>query len=272
MEDPPDDEATSPTSPSEVPSIAGVDLSIHRGDAPAEMRCRQVQRLSIPLTSCRDWCTTEPEPEGECSHDCAESYGYPDPGLSACELNALLLTAHTSSFRSLEPLGRLVDQAISKMLITLPTQQRQKVIGSLNTCDVELPFPEEGRHIVTSLLSAIRGTQQVRIDFVTDANSSQRLQTKVSPYRLIASSDHWKLIGRSSLHRGVRHFNVSRICSVEITGDTFRLPKTFLRHYRSSDVFAKGAHIENREDGPSSPLTRPHESSAPKRHEDKSCQ
>ncbi|MCX7429094.1 MAG: HTH domain-containing protein [Planctomycetia bacterium] len=194
----------------------------------------------------------------------------PNPSLTAGEINALLLAAYTSSFRSLESLGQLADQAISKMLITLPRQQRQEIISSLKSCAVELSLHEGQQHILTSLLSAVCRRQQTRIAFIPDASGRPPLHTKISPYRLIAASDGWKVVGRSSLHRGVRCFEVSQIHSVEITEDTFSLPQKFLRHHGASNVLFSRGHVKRSQEGLASLLAMSSESSASDQKEDDS--
>jgi predicted DNA-binding transcriptional regulator YafY len=169
----------------------------------------------------------------------------PNPSLTPDETKALLLTAYTSSFRSLESLGPLADQAISKMLITLPREQRQEIIGSLKSCAVELPPCEGQQRILTGLLSAVCERRQTRISFSTGGRGP-RLKTTLSPYCLIAAPEGWRVLGRSSRHRGVRSFDVSRIHSLEVTDDTFSPLQTSLRRHGVSNALFERGCVQHR--------------------------
>jgi predicted DNA-binding transcriptional regulator YafY len=51
--------------------------------------------------------------------------------------------------------------------------------------------------------------------------------TRLEPYRLLFSRRSWYVIGRSSLHRSRRTFNVGRIRKLEVLDDTFQIPRRF---------------------------------------------
>jgi predicted DNA-binding transcriptional regulator YafY len=53
------------------------------------------------------------------------------------------------------------------------------------------------------------------------------IQTRLSPYRLVFSRHSWYVIGRSSLHRSVRIFKLTRIRELELTDDSYEIPRNF---------------------------------------------
>ncbi len=80
--------------------------------------------------------------------------------------------------------------------------------------------------IYRQLLEAITGRKNVRLTYDSVAEGEQ-IQTKLSPYRMLFSRRSWYVIGRSSLHRGLRTFNVARVHGVEPLEDSFHLPRGF---------------------------------------------
>lgn len=55
----------------------------------------------------------------------------------------------------------------------------------------------------------------------------ETIKTKLRPYQLLFSRRSWYVIGRSSLHREVRMFNIGRISDLIITREKYTIPKTF---------------------------------------------
>ncbi len=53
------------------------------------------------------------------------------------------------------------------------------------------------------------------------------ITTKLNPYRLLFSRRSWYCIGRSSLHRGARTFNVGRIVSLKELESRYTIPAGF---------------------------------------------
>jgi len=80
--------------------------------------------------------------------------------------------------------------------------------------------------IYDQLLVAAAQRRQVRIEYDSLTEWS-RINTRLSPYRLLFSRRSWYIVGRSSLHRGVRTFNLSRIRSLEPLDSEFNLPRGF---------------------------------------------
>lgn len=78
---------------------------------------------------------------------------------------------------------------------------------------------------------AITERKKIRIEY-DSLHETRVINTLVSPYRLLFLRHSWYAIGRSSLHRAVRTFNLRRVLSSEITEDDFDMPPRFsLKRY-----------------------------------------
>lgn len=84
----------------------------------------------------------------------------------------------------------------------------------------------EAKPTYRQLLAALTKRKSVRIRYRT-LSTSKHEQTKLHPYRLLFSRRSWYVIGRSSLHRGVRTFNLSRIEGLEQLDDSYKIPQRF---------------------------------------------
>jgi len=76
------------------------------------------------------------------------------------------------------------------------------------------------------LITAITSRRAVRLEY-DSYSESERILTKLSPYRLLFSRRSWYVIGRSSLHRQTRTFHLGRIHQMELLNDRFQFPRGF---------------------------------------------
>lgn len=82
------------------------------------------------------------------------------------------------------------------------------------------------REIYEQLVDAIavRRVVVIRYESLTEWES---ITTRLRPYQLLFNRHSWYVIGRSSIHRGPRTFNLSRIASLEPTNQTFARARGF---------------------------------------------
>lgn len=81
------------------------------------------------------------------------------------------------------------------------------------------------------LLDARRERRVLRMKYAS-LTEWDTIVTKLRPYQLIYSRHSWHVIGRSSVHREVRTFKLSRIVSLEPLDESYKLPRGFsLRRY-----------------------------------------
>jgi len=143
-------------------------------------------------------------------------------------LAVLVLCREMGRDRSL-PLYGAAQAAAIKLESSLPAPLREDVRELSAAVQIRLepncPLVEQ-RDIYHQLLHSITARRQVRIQY--DSFSEERLiETRLSPYRLLFSRRSWYVIGRSSLHREIRTFNVSRVRRLECLDDTFHTPRSF---------------------------------------------
>ncbi len=154
----------------------------------------------------------------------------PSSSVSASEALSLLLIAMNLGHRTgLVPLMEPARDAALKLLRTFPTSV-QNAVGDLPKEVVirsagHLPA-ESVRGFFDELLEGLRQRVKVRIQCRL-AVPGRTLTTLLSPYRLLFQGHAWYVIGRSSVHRDVRTFSVSRLTAVELTKQSYEIPPRF---------------------------------------------
>jgi len=128
--------------------------------------------------------------------------------------------------------------AAAKLESSLPLEMREHLRGVVGAIEIRPPpsNPLAGHTAVyQQLLTAVAQHRAVRISYHSLAER-QRICTRLSPYRLVFSRRSWYVIGRSSLHRSVRTFNLARIEQIEVLADRYRVPRGFsvARHLRNA--------------------------------------
>ena len=128
--------------------------------------------------------------------------------------------------------------AAAKLESSLPAQMREHLRAALGAIEIRPPPANPlPRHaaVYQQLLTAIARHRCVRIEY-DSLFERQRISTRLSPYRLLFSRRSWYVIGRSSLHRSVRTFNLARIDGLELLADRFHVPRGFsiARHLRGA--------------------------------------
>lgn len=127
------------------------------------------------------------------------------------------------------PFQRAARSAALKLLSSLPTQLGES-LGKLsavirvqldphNRLDGAQPYYER-------LTQALQSRQQVRIGYQSLAEW-KNISTVLSPYRIVFHRRSWYAIGRSSLHRSVRTFNVGRIKKLDMLDSHYDIPPRF---------------------------------------------
>lgn len=180
--------------------------------------------------------------EGKAGYILEPHFSLKTPPLTGDELVALLLAAHMSFFSADQALGRVVRQSIGKILAQVPAHIREEAIRLLKSCVIESPFTlgaKGEKRVCSEIIMAIRRRRQVRISYRQTNESEQLIQTRIAPYRLVASPEGWRVVGRSSVHRGIYCFDLQRIQRAEMTEDTYDLPQKYRRQVPVSDLIQK---------------------------------
>ncbi len=119
--------------------------------------------------------------------------------------------------------------AAVKLESTLPARLRDQLRNVIAAIQIQ-PTPNnplEGRKpVYEQLLEAIANRRNVRIRYGS-LQEQKEISTRLSPYRMFFSRRSWYVVGRSSIHRAKRTFNLARILQLEPLEDKFQIPRGF---------------------------------------------
>jgi predicted DNA-binding transcriptional regulator YafY len=153
----------------------------------------------------------------------------PPTKFSAAEALAVLVLCHELGDVRKMPFLAPAHTAALKIESSLPAALRKQLHDQANALQIRLnhisPIADKSP-VYKQLLDVIPQRRCVRIDYDSLFDRSV-IHTRLSPYRLVFSGHSWYVIGRSSLHRSVRTFNLKRICGLEPTDDAYEIPRNF---------------------------------------------
>lgn len=144
------------------------------------------------------------------------------------QLKTLLLAGHLSALQLVPETSNSIRDATTSLLGGFSPDLRDELSNLLNACVLDLDVhsaPGRG-NVLDTIFAAIRLQRQVRVQVAVE-DAGELLQTKIAPYRLRISPDHWRLVGRSSYHRSVCAFDVRLIETAELTEESFDVPRGF---------------------------------------------
>jgi proteasome accessory factor B len=143
-------------------------------------------------------------------------------------LSMLVLCDKLAESRNGIPLQSAARSAALKILTLLPLRLRRYVevveqvhlrVGPVN--------PLQGASSTYDLLTrAFDERRQVRIRYDSFFEKKE-IRTLLSPYRLLFHTRSWYVVGRSSLHRAVRTFNLGRVLHAELAESHYEVPPRF---------------------------------------------
>lgn len=145
------------------------------------------------------------------------------------EALSLIILCHELGDRSGLPFFGPARTAAVKLENALPAKLRQEVRNLADAVQIQPPPSNplaEHRPIYEQLLEAIGRRRSVRIRYQS-LTEWRKIRTRLNPYRLFFSRRSWYVVGRSSLHRSTRTFNVGRILELEPLEDGFQIPRGF---------------------------------------------
>lgn len=139
--------------------------------------------------------------------------------------------------------------AAIKLESSLPARLRDYLRETVDVVQIQPP-PNNSlavhKPVFDQFLEAVASRQCVRIRY-NSFTEWEQICTRLSTYRLLFSRRSWYVIGRSSLHRSTRTFNLSRITDAELLEDTYEIPAGF-----SIDRYLRNAWHLIPEPGPDS--------------------
>jgi len=127
------------------------------------------------------------------------------------------------------PFHHASRSAALKLLCNLPRNIREQLGNLTDNMSLKIGphnLLDEKKQTYDLLLDCLKRHKQVRIQYQS-MSEWKSISTLVSPYRLIFSRRSWYLIGRSSLHRAIRTFNIGRINDAESLESGYQVPPRF---------------------------------------------
>lgn len=139
--------------------------------------------------------------------------------LSHDELRALLVAACSSPLSRDAKLGRLIHQAVGKLLGQAPPRFHRETTNLLNAIVTDSSSPQwaDGRgEICSTVFMGLCRKCALRIVYQANVLTDEVIQTKVVPQRLLVCETTWRLVGRSSWHRGRCQIDMRSVVRVEL--------------------------------------------------------
>jgi proteasome accessory factor B len=155
-------------------------------------------------------------------------YRLPPAELTIGEALAVSVLCHELGGRQLPFLSPARTAAV-KLESSFPAEVRKQLRRVADAIQIQFPPSNrlEGQATVyQQLLDAIADRRSPRIEYAS-LFDQKTIRTRLCPYRLLFSRHCWYVIGRSTIHRSVRTFNVGRIVRIEATDEFYKIPHNF---------------------------------------------
>ncbi len=159
----------------------------------------------------------------------ARSSFLPPTNFTPQEALALMVLCQELGDQDGLPLLRDARSAALKLESSLPIVIREYLRDVSRAVEIQMPTTNpliDGEQVFQQLLAAFDAKLSVRIRY-DSFSEAEVIDTLLSPYRLLFSRRSWYVIGRSSIHRATRTFNVARILKATSNGEHFTLPGAF---------------------------------------------
>ncbi len=136
------------------------------------------------------------------------------------------------------PFYGAASNAARKIEQTLPKPLRREVAPRARAIEIQSVQLNETvgkKAYFGQLIEAI--VRKTAVDLVYESlTECETIETQLQPYRLLFSQHSWYVLGRSSMHREVRTFNIDRIASLVPLRKKFVVPKSFSleKHFRNA--------------------------------------
>jgi predicted DNA-binding transcriptional regulator YafY len=178
------------------------------------------------------------------------TYFLPPINFTPAEALALVAMASELGRNDRLPFYEPARVAARKLESSLPATLREELQQMARAIQIR-PVPvnplADKEDVYQELLAAHRHKRVVRIEY-DSLTEWERITTKLRPYQLLFCRHSWYVIGRSSLHREVRTFNLSRIASLETLPFRFAIPRGFSleRHLHNAWQLIPGDGADDR--------------------------
>jgi predicted DNA-binding transcriptional regulator YafY len=172
------------------------------------------------------------------------AYFLPPVNFTAAEALSLITLAAEMGRHERFPFREPAQTAVMKLAGSLPPGLREYSRDLTSAIEIR-PAPisaiDDKRRFYQQLVNARAERRAVRIEY-DSLTEWERITTKLRVHHLLFSRHSWYAIGRSSLHGGVRTFNVRRVLTLDELPERYTVPKNFTleRHFRNACYFIPG--------------------------------
>ncbi len=167
------------------------------------------------------------------------------------EALALIVLSTDLGAESQLPFFEPARNAAMKIESSLPQRLRDQLRDSTGAIRIRMQpnNPLVGQELVyEQLLAAQSASRAVRIGYFSPSEGKE-ISTRLQPYHLLFSRRSWYVIGRASLYRQTRTFNIGRVLHLELLDDRYKIPRGF-----SLDRYLRNAWHLIPEPGPDSEI------------------
>jgi proteasome accessory factor B len=157
------------------------------------------------------------------------AYFLPPTNFTADEALAVIVLCNELGDGQQLPFYQAAQSAALKLECSLPggvRGQLRDVTGAVRVNAQPRGRLDDKAPVYQQLLACIVARRAARIHYDSFSDEGP-IRLKLSPYRLLFSRHSWYVIGRSSLHREVRTFNVTRIREIRVEDERFQIPRAF---------------------------------------------
>ena len=160
------------------------------------------------------------------------------PRFQEADLIKLVLVAQLSYLNGFEDYAQSVRESLARLLTSYSQETKSRIARLIHGCsvvDTGVSYQSLTREMIKAVFQAIAKQQQIRMlidgeelaEFAHVSREGSAVWTKFAPYQVLLATNGWSVIGRSSLHRGVKEFDVQDIQNIQYTDDPYEIPRGF---------------------------------------------
>lgn len=148
---------------------------------------------------------------------------------TAAEALSIIALASRLGGESNTPFFGSARSAALKLESSLPPALRRELKSVAQAIDLRLPAADAiaGQEPVYETLVNAIAERRVTNVIYQSLTEWEVIETKLRPYQLVFNRHSWYVIGGSSIHRGVRTFNLGRIQRIELLKQKYVRPRGF---------------------------------------------
>mgnify|MGYP006096110999 FL=1 len=167
-----------------------------------------------------------------------QSRSVPLPRFQEEDLMKLVLVVQLTYLNGFEDYVQTVREVLARLLAGYPQETKERIARIIHGCSIVDPgitYDGLTREMIKAVFKSISRQQQIRMlvsgepleQFQHIAMEGSAIWTKFAPYQVLLASNRWSVVGRSSLHRGVKEFDIQHIQNIQYTDDSYEIPRGF---------------------------------------------